>query len=147
MNRVDILLPPRIAFSIDFPLRVADLNYGGHLGNDRVLTLAQEVRVAWLATHGLGELDVGGVGLIMTDAAVHFGGEGRYGMVVRGDLAVGEVRTRAFELVHRFTDVGSGLELARAVTRLCCFDYEARRLVSLPEPLRRALEAAAGAAP
>jgi len=143
MARVEIELPGTFAFTTELPLRVDDLNYGGHLGNDRVLTLAQEVRVRWLASHGLGELDVGGgAGLIMTEAAVLYRAEGRYGMVLRGELAVGEVRTRTFELLHRFTDAATGEEIARVRTRLCCFDYRARRLVSLPEGLRRALDPA-----
>jgi len=140
MPRVEIELPGTFAFTTELPLRVDDLNYGGHLGNDRVLTLAQEVRVRWLASHGLGELDVGGgAGLIMTEAAALYRAEGRYGMVLRGELAVGEVRTRTLELLHRFTDAATGEEIARVRTQLCCFDYRARRLVSLPDRLRRAV--------
>jgi acyl-CoA thioesterase FadM len=139
MARVEIDLPETFAFSTDLPLRVDDLNYGNHLGNDRVLSLAQEVRVRWLASHGLGELDVGGAGLILADAALVYRAEGKYGMTLRGDLAVGEVRTRSVELLHRFTDVASGQEIARVKTGVLCFDYAARKVVSLTGALRAAL--------
>ena len=55
MPRVEIDLPESWRFSTELPIRVADLNYGNHLGNDRVLSRAQEVRVQWLQGHGLGE--------------------------------------------------------------------------------------------
>ena len=139
MARVEIDLPETFLFSTDLPLRVDDLNYGNHLGNDRVLSLAQEVRVRWLASHGLGELDVGGAGLILADAALVYRAEGKYGMTLRGELAVGEVRTRSVELLHRFTDVASGQEIARVKTGVLCFDYAARKVVSLTAALRAAL--------
>lgn len=139
MPRVEIDLPESFRFAIDLPIRVADLNYGNHLGNDRVLSLAQEVRVQWLRHHGLSELDVGGAGIILADAAVVYRAEGRLGMVLRGELGVGEVRTRSFELLHRFTDAATGQEIARARTGALCFDYAARRVVQLTPALRAAL--------
>jgi acyl-CoA thioesterase FadM len=139
MPRVEIDLPETFLFGTDLPIRVADLNYGNHLGNDRVLSLAQEVRVLWLRSHGLSELDVGGAGLILADAAVVYRAEGRLGMVLRAELGVGEVRTRSVELVHRFTDLATGAEIARARTGVLCFDYAARKVVHLTPALRRAL--------
>ena len=139
MARVEIDLPETWRFAADLPIRVADLNYGNHLGNDRVLALAQEVRVQWLRSHGLGELDVGGAGIILADAAVVYRAEGRLGMVLRAELGVGEVRTRSVELLHRFTDLATGQEIARVKTGLLCFDYAARKVVHLTPALRRAL--------
>ena len=139
MPRVEIDLPETWRFTTELPIRVADLNYGNHLGNDRVLSLAQEVRVQWLSRHGLGELDVGGAGIILADAAVVYRAEGKLGMVLRAELGVGEVRTRSVELLHRFTDLASGQELARVKTGLLCFDYAARKVVHLTPALRKAL--------
>ena len=139
MPRVEIDLPETWRFTTELPIRVADLNYGNHLGNDRVLALAQEVRVQWLRSHGLGELDVGGAGIILADAAVIYRAEGRLGMVLRAELGVGEVRTRSVELLHRFTDLATGQEIARVKTGLLCFDYAARKVVHLTPALRRAL--------
>jgi len=144
MARVEIDLPEQFLFSTELPIRVADLNYGGHLGNDRALSLAQEVRVQWLVDHGLGELDVGGgVGIILADAAVVYRAEGKLGMVLRAELGVGEVRTRSADLLYRLTDLASGQEIARAKTGVLCFDYQARKVVHLTAGLRRALGLAA----
>lgn len=145
MARVEIALPERFTFATDLTIRVSDLNYGGHLGNDRVLTLAQEVRVRWLAAHGLSELDVGGgVGIILADAAVLFRSEGRLGQRLRCELGATEVRTRSLELVIRLADAASGAEVALVKTGVLCFDYRTRKVTSLPEPLKAALAPVSG---
>ena len=142
MARVEIALPERFAFATELPIRVDDLNYGAHLGNDRVLTLVHEARVRWLRSHALSELDVGdGVGLILADAAVIYRAEGKLGQVLRIELGAGEVRTRAFELVYRLGDAATGQEIALAKTGVLCFDYRTRRVTSLPAALKAALGA------
>src|SRR5512136_755933 len=139
MARVEIELPERFPFSTDIAVRISDINYGNHLGNDAVLSLAQEARVRWLASHGFSELDVAGVGIVVADAAVVYRAEGRYGMVLRAEVAPVEVRSRGFDLVYRLTDTASGKEIARARTGIIFFDYAARKVAHTPEPFRRAL--------
>jgi acyl-CoA thioesterase FadM len=139
MARVEIQLPDTFLFETDLPIRIGDINYGGHLGNDRILTLAQEVRVQWLARHGLRELEVGGAGLILADAAIVFKAEGTHGMALRCELGVGEVRSRSVELLHRFSDRATGVEIARAKTGVLCFDYAAKKVVHLTARLLGAL--------
>lgn len=138
MARVEIPLPERFPFSTELPIRVTDLNYGGHLGNDAVLSLVHEARVRFLASHGWKELDVAGAGIIMSDAAVVYRAEGFYGMVLRLEVAVDDLRTRSCDLVYRLTDVATGKEVARAKTGILFFDYAAKRVVSTPEPFRAA---------
>lgn len=37
MARVKIELPEKFIFKTEIPIRIDDINYGGHLGNDTVL--------------------------------------------------------------------------------------------------------------
>ena len=41
MARVELDLPDDLAFSTEILLQERDINYAGHLGNDRLLTLLQ----------------------------------------------------------------------------------------------------------
>ena len=70
MNRIKLSLPELFSFSINMQIRVTDLNYGGHVGNDTVLSLLQEARQQFLASKGFKELDIEGFVLIMADAVV-----------------------------------------------------------------------------
>jgi acyl-CoA thioester hydrolase len=140
MARVEVDLPDRFPFVTEIPIRISDINYGNHLGNDAVLSLAQEARVRWLASHGWGELDIAGLGIVVADAAVVYRAEGTYGMVLRVELAWADVRSRGCDLLYRLTDVASGREIARAKTGIIFFDYAARKVAHLPEPFRRVVE-------
>jgi len=76
-------------FNIEIIVRVTDLNYGGHLGNDKLLALVHEARVAFLADFDFTELDCGGVSLIMADAALMFQGEAFAGDTLKIEVAAG----------------------------------------------------------
>jgi acyl-CoA thioesterase FadM len=143
MARVEIELPERFLFTTEIPIRIGDVNYGGHLGNDAVLSLVHEARVRFFARHGWTELDVTGPGIVMVDAAVVYRAEGSWGMTLRVDLAAADLRTRGCDLLYRLTDVATGKEIARAKTGIVFFDYAARRVVHVPEAFRAALGAGA----
>ena len=65
MQQVKLELPKEFSFSTTIPIRITDLNYGGHVGNDTVLTLFHEARMQFLSFYGASEMNFGGVGLIM----------------------------------------------------------------------------------
>ena len=79
MARIRIELPEEFHFSINIPIRITDLNYGGHVGNDTVLSMIHEARVQFLKAHGYSELNLAGVSLIMADAGIEFKAELFYG--------------------------------------------------------------------
>ena len=67
MGRVKLDMPKEFLFSTEMPVRISDVNYGGHLGNDSVMSMAHETRVRFLAEHGYSELDVCGAGMIQSE--------------------------------------------------------------------------------
>ena len=48
MARVKLQLPANFLFSTEIPIRISDINYGGHLGNDAVLSIVHEARIQFL---------------------------------------------------------------------------------------------------
>jgi acyl-CoA thioesterase FadM len=138
MARVEIDLPETFAFTTEIPIRIGDVNYGGHLGNDAVLSILHEARVRLFARHGWTELDVGGPGIVMVDAAIVYRAEGAWGMTLRVEVAVADLRTRGCDVVYRMSDVATGREIARAKTGIVFFDYASRRVVHAPGAFRAA---------
>ncbi len=141
MARVTVEAPQRWLHRVRLTVRVADVNYGGHLGNDRVLGLAHEARVRWLAGLGLSEADVGGVGLIMADAALVFRAEAFLGDELDVNLGGTDVRRSGFDLVYRLVRATDGVEIALVKTGMVCFDYGARKVARIPESFIRLLGA------
>jgi len=124
-------------FSTGLVARVPDLNYGGHLGNDRVLALIHEARVAFLAEHGWSEMNCAGTGLIMTDAAIQYRGEAFAGDHLEFEVAMAEAARTGFRFYYRITRRGDQALIAVAETGMACFDYDSRRVVRLPDLVRR----------
>ena len=53
-----------------------------------------------------------GAAILLADAAVVYTREGFWGMRLRVELAVTELRTRSFDLVYLVTDTATGAEIA-----------------------------------
>lgn len=133
MSRLRIALPKSFPFSTELRVRVTDLNYGGHLGNDAVLSLVHEARVRFLHHHGFTEGDVDGPGILMTDAALVYISQGFWGDPLTVEVAVTEPSRCGCAFVYRLSNRASGREVARARTRIVFFDYRTRLIVRIPE--------------
>jgi len=134
MPRLQLKPLAQYPFATEIAVRTTDLNYGGHLGNDRLLSLVHEARVAWLAHHHWSELDCAGVGLIMGDAALVYQGEGFAGDTLRFEVAAGEKSRSGFRLFFRVTrpQTDGSEAIALVENGMICFDYRTRRVTALP---------------
>ncbi len=137
MSRVKIKFPPHNPlYTAHIPVRITDLNYGGHVGNDKVLSIIHEARVMFLTHFGYSELDMGGVAIIMADSAIAYKAEGFYGDVLDVDIYVDEINKYGFELLYKVTKEGSEggkIDVAHASTGIVCFNYDERKITELPE--------------
>lgn len=130
MARVSITFPEKILFTTTISVRITDLNYGGHLGNDTVLSLLHEARVRFLQHLGLSELNFGGVGIIMSDAAIQFKSEAFFGEELTVEVAVDDISRVAFDLYYR-VQCGDRLVVI-AKTGIVCYDYAAKKVAQIP---------------
>ena len=70
MARIKLDLPEQFPFSTELRVRITDVNYGGHMGNDALLGLLHEARVRFLTQYGFSELNICGAGIIMADSVI-----------------------------------------------------------------------------
>ena len=138
MPRIQLTPRESYQFTVALTIRVTDLNYGGHLANDRVLALLHEARVAHLASCGWTEMDCGGVSLIMTDVAIVFRNEGFAGDELTCASTMAEPSRCGFRIFYLLTRRSDDAQIAVAESSLACFDYQARRVVALPDLVRAA---------
>jgi acyl-CoA thioester hydrolase len=131
MARIKIAVPAHFPFSTSIPVRITDINYGGHLGNDALLSLLHEARVQFLLYHGYGELDLAGKSLIIADVAMEYKAEAFHADVLTIFVAAEDFNKYGFDLVYKVLNQ-HGKVVALAKTGMVCFDYGARRVASLP---------------
>ena len=142
MARVKLKFPDEIPlYTTTIPVRVGDLNYGNHVGNDAILSIIHEARMQMLRNSGFSEMDAGGVSLIMADVMIAYKGESFYGDVLAVDVFAEEFTDFSFDLLYRITTVRSGkpASIAHAKTGMVCFDYTTRKVVSMTEAMKQTL--------
>lgn len=133
MSRVKLDLPDKFKFSTEVQVRISDINYGGHLGNDATLSLIHEARLRFLNKYGFSESDIDGVGLIMVDAVVIYKSEGFYSDALKIDVTVVDLSKSGCDFIYRITNKLTSKEVARAKTGIVFFDYKKRKVVTVPK--------------
>jgi acyl-CoA thioesterase FadM len=136
MPRVELELPERFQFVTEIPLRITDINYGGHLGNDALLSLLHEARVQFLRQYGFTEMNVDGRSIIMADAVLVYRSEGFYGDVARIEIAVSNMQSHGCDFIYKVTNKETGKELARAKTGILFYDYAEKKILQVPKKFK-----------
>jgi acyl-CoA thioesterase FadM len=141
MPRIKISLPENFLFTTSIPVRISDINYGNHVGNDAVLSITHELRMQFLAKYGFTELDCGGAGLIMTDAAIVFKNELFYGDLIDASVAAADISNTGFTLYYKLQVSRNHQMLLAAVacTGMVCYDYSKKKIAAVPDGLRKIL--------
>ncbi|HEX8333772.1 MAG TPA: thioesterase family protein [Segetibacter sp.] len=141
MERVKLNLTEQFLFSTIIPIRITDLNYGGHVGNDTFLSIIHEARQQYLKHFGYSELEFAGTSLIMADAAIEFKKELKYGDAVKVSVNATGFDKLGFDL-HYLLEVekeGETLLAGKAKTGMLCFNYTEKKKVAVPEEALRKL--------
>ena len=144
MARLKIDLPETFSFSTSIPVRITDVNYGGHVGNDAILSLIHEARMQFLLRSGYTEMKCGGTGLIMADAAIEFKKEFFYADIVTISVAAINFSKISFDLVYKMEKQAEGktVLVAKVKTSMVCYDYEAKKIAACPAEVIEKLSAA-----
>ncbi|MCW8805040.1 MAG: thioesterase family protein [Ignavibacteriaceae bacterium] len=140
MPRIKIALPEKFIYKTEIPIRITDINYGGHLGNDSLLSIIHEARVRFLNQLGYSESNVEGTGIIMIDSAIQYKSEGFYGDELLIEIAVNDFTGIGCDFVYRLTNKNSKKEIAVAKTGIVFFDYEKRKTVPVPVAFKKKIE-------
>jgi acyl-CoA thioesterase FadM len=133
MARVKLVFPETVHFNTQYTVHVGDLNYGNHLGNDKILTIVHQARLEMLKHFDCSELDLFGVSLIQGDAAIVYQSEGFLHDTILIEMNVGGFTSSGFELWYRLFNKTTSKPLALVKTGMVCFDYDARKVVRCPE--------------
>ncbi len=130
---------PFYAFSCTITLQPRDINYGGHLGNDSLVSLIGTARARMLHSVGLSEGDLGDgkTGMIMADLTVNFRAEAFMFDELRVDTHVGEMTKTGFRIFHRVKKGDDVIALAE--TGMVAFDYANRRIGRVTESFTKAV--------
>ena len=142
MPRIEVNVPDNFIFETPYTVRASDLNYGNHVGHDTILTIMQEARVQLYRSFGyVNELNLeGSVGQVIADVAVQYKSESFLGDELLIKVGVNDFSKYGFDMYFLITNKATGKEVARGKTGIVCFNYETRKVASIPQHLREKLQ-------
>lgn len=134
MPRLQLDFPEDVRFTCELTVRASDLNYGNHVGNDSILTLMQEGRIQFYRSLGYqNELHFEGqVGHLVADSAIVYKSEAFLGDVLSIDIAISDFNKYGFDMYYRLRNKATGKDVALGKTGMVFFDYEKRKVASIP---------------
>lgn len=138
MSRIKIAFPENVSYTATIPVRITDLNYGNHVGNDAVLSMIHEARMQFLTHFGFTELNCAGVGLIMSDVGIEFKKEIFYGDTLSVQIAAVNFTSVGFDLFYRLLNK-ENIVVALAKTGMICYNYEAKKIAAVPGEVKEKL--------
>jgi acyl-CoA thioester hydrolase len=138
MARVTIDLPEKFDLSTEFEVYMADVNAGGHLGNQSLVSLLNEAHLRLMKAKGFPDLVVDGLVTINKDLSVIYKSEVFYGDVLVFEVAVAGFHKYGFDLVHRVTSKSSSKVAAVARVGMLFFDLNSRKVAEVPQRFKQA---------
>ena len=127
-------------FQERYKVTIGDINYGGHMGNERALLIFQQGRISWLHSMGYSEINIGdNTGIIQREAHIKYLGE----VFLNEELTVSIVEARLkrsnFTLKYEIKNERSELVITGEVL-LVAFNYERKKIAPLPKDFKEKVE-------
>ncbi len=121
-------------FSTEIEVRIDEINYGGHLGNDRYLSLFQEARLRYLKQFGYSELDIGDqTSLIMRQAHIDFKAQAFWGDRLTVFVRISDMKPIKFTMEYLMLNHRDQPKVvATGYTEMAGFDYQNGKVKKLP---------------
>lgn len=140
MPRIRLTEQKDYPFHYSVVLQPREINYGGHLGNDSLITLLNTARAAMLRSMGISELNLGDgrTSVIMADMVINYKKEAFMFEELKIDTCVGEFGKNGFRIFQRI--VRGEVLIALAESGVITLDYASRKIAPVPESFTKALE-------
>jgi acyl-CoA thioesterase FadM len=141
MPRIKIPQLAQYSFSIDIPVRISDLNYADHVGNDSFLSIMHDARMLYLMSKGFSEMNVEGLGLIMADAGVEYKAQMKYGDLVTVEVGLDDFSSVGFDVYYRLSVLRDGQRKITGLgkTGMVLFDFQRQKMVPISDDLKARL--------
>jgi len=133
---VKLKIPNFFHFETTLKIRVSDLNYGGHLGNDSFLSLAHESRVQFFKSFNMTERSFFDRSLIMADSVVIYKSQGFLGEQINIKISVQNCSSHGFQLFYLLQKKVKGVDLAHIQTSMVFYDYNEGKIMPFPKKFK-----------
>ncbi len=139
MTRISLNLPETYPYSTELTVRIQDINYGNHVGNDAFISLLHEARIRYFNHLGYSETDIEGCAIVISDLAVVYKAQARHGDRLKCEIAAKEFNKYGCDIFYRVTRVPDHTLMLEAKTGIVFFDYCENKITRMPHAFARAV--------
>ncbi len=142
MKKERIDFPEKVLWSSKRVIEEADINIAQHMGNERILVWADEIRQQFLNQIGWsGEATLTEFGLIVANHTIVYQSEGFLGDKINIDVAVNELTEFSFDILIRCKKENTTRNMVVMRTGMVCFNYFKREIAPIPSHFLDKLQA------
>lgn len=138
MREKKLLSSKPYIYQTNITVQIDDINYGGHVGNERYLLFAQETRMRFLQTIGHTEINFGEFGIVVAEAGIEYFTELFHGDQITISISIDNISRVAFDCYYKIEKTVNEKTIIAACikTNMVCYDYKEKKVRSIPEDIR-----------
>ncbi|KTC83733.1 acyl-CoA thioesterase [Legionella brunensis] len=125
--------PP--SFKLDLPVRIYDINYGGHLGHAELVKITHQARLMYFDTHSLNEANLDGAGVIAKELHVEYKGEAFFNDLLHISISLQIEKASCIFLYNISKNDNKPVALVKE--KILFMDYSTRKLLRVPECIKK----------
>lgn len=123
-------------FSEKYKVTVGDINYGGHMGNERALLLFHQGRIAWLNSMGFSEANIGeGIGTIQKEAHVVYNKEIFIGEELNIHIVSAALKRSSFKIGYEIVNIEGSIVISGS-TLMIAYNYKNKKMTGIPKEFK-----------
>ena len=123
-------------FTFNYTIQKEDINYGGHVGNERALLFFQMARMNFFESLGLSEMNLGeGAGVIQKNGFVEYNKQLFLDDKIFIKIIDIEFSKTSFNIKYEIYN-NKEEKVINGSTLLVCFDYSTHRIKKIPESFK-----------
>ena len=120
--------------STHYKVSIADINYGGHMGNDKALSIFHNARINFLEYFGYSEASISDdVGIILTEANIKFKKEVLLHDELEVEVWISKVKGVRWTLSYKAVRKADNAEVFSGTTLMVPFNYKTRKICHIPK--------------
>ena len=118
----------------EYKVCIGDINYGGHMGNDKALLVFHNARINFLKHFDVTELSIGdGLGIILSEATVRFKKEVFLHDELSIEVWISDINGIRWTLSYTVTRKGDNAQVFSGTTLMVCYNYSTKKVSKLPK--------------
>lgn len=119
-------------YIIDIPVRISDINYGGHLGHAELIKITHQARLKFFSQFNLKEDNIEGAGVIVKSLSVEYKSESFFDDVLHIAVFIKEIDKASCVFFYQITK-DHNINVASVYETILFMNYETRRLKKVPK--------------